>query len=81
MNDQPAHWPDQNACTVASAPPEHPAGCSFGGFSCGYWLVSDGCELEHWETHYVQEHDHCPCGVLFPGAGGSQVFFDATGPD
>jgi hypothetical protein len=58
----------------------HPKGCTYGGFSCGYWLVADGCELEHWETHITNE-DVCPCGITFPGARQSEVLFDATSPD
>lgn len=31
---------------------EHPAGCSFGGWSLRtlYWLAADGCELQHSDT-------------------------------
>jgi hypothetical protein len=27
---------------------KHPAGCVFGGLDC-YWLIADGCELDHGE--------------------------------
>lgn len=27
----------------------HKAGCVFGGFSEGYWLIADGCPLFHGE--------------------------------
>jgi len=26
---------------------KHPLGCTYGGFSKGYWLVTEGCMLEH----------------------------------
>jgi len=60
---------------------EHPAGCTYGGFSCGYWLVSEGCPLEHWERHLVLEHGRCPCGTVYPGAASMVVFVDATDPN
>jgi hypothetical protein len=25
----------------------HPAGCIYGGFSVGYWLIADMCDLDH----------------------------------
>lgn len=25
----------------------HPMGCIYGGFSYGYWLIAEGCKLEH----------------------------------
>jgi hypothetical protein len=56
----------------------HAAGCCYGGFSCGYWLVVDGCELEHHERHYVGADGRCPCGTLYPGAANCVVGFDAT---
>lgn len=28
----------------------HPNGCTYGGFGFGYWLISDGCELDHGES-------------------------------
>lgn len=57
---------------------EHPAGCTYGGFSCGYWLVScDECDRQHWEQHIVI-NDKCACGHTFPGAGTCVVFCDAT---
>lgn len=59
------------------AGPTHPAGCTYGGFSCGYWLIAEGCDLEHWERHIVRD-DECPCGTTFPGAGTTVVFFDAS---
>lgn len=27
----------------------HPAGCVFGGFALGYWMIVDGCQLFHGE--------------------------------
>jgi hypothetical protein len=28
----------------------HPLGCIFGGgWSCGYWLIVEGCDLDHGE--------------------------------
>lgn len=27
----------------------HPAGCIYGGFSKGYWLVADDCDRSHGE--------------------------------
>jgi hypothetical protein len=26
---------------------KHPKGCIYGGFSYGYWLVAEGCKLDH----------------------------------
>lgn len=46
----------------------HAAGCVYGGFSCGYWLIAEGCTLSHWEEHYVGDDQRCPCGIEFPGA-------------
>lgn len=57
---------------------KHPAGCIYGGFSCGYWMIAEGCELEHPEKHYVT-NDACPCGNTFPGAGTGAVGCDARG--
>ena len=59
-------------------PSTHPAGCTYGGFSCGYWLIADGCDLEHWERHITLENERCACGNHFPGAGRDVVFMDAT---
>jgi hypothetical protein len=57
----------------------HDAGCTYGGFSCGYWLIVDGCSEEHWERHYALADDRCPCGTLYPGVEGpAVVVFDAT---
>jgi hypothetical protein len=28
----------------------HAAGCMYGGFGEGYWLIADGCPLWHGET-------------------------------
>lgn len=25
----------------------HPMGCIYGGFADGFWLIAEGCELEH----------------------------------
>lgn len=25
----------------------HPLGCIFGGPGTGYWMIADGCELDH----------------------------------
>ncbi len=58
----------------------HDAGCVYGGFSCGYWLISDDCDLDHWEHHYSAADDHCPCGNHFPGAGRNKVAFNRTDP-
>jgi hypothetical protein len=58
------------------APTTHEAGCTYGGFSCGYWLVVDGCDEYHPETHYVTD-DYCPCGHEFAGAGTMAVVYDA----
>ena len=42
----------------------HPLGCIYGGFSCGYWMVAEGCELEHDEHHVkIPGEDRCPCRV------------------
>lgn len=27
----------------------HPLGCIYGGFGYGYWMIADGCELDHGE--------------------------------
>jgi hypothetical protein len=51
------------------------AGCSYGGFSCGYWLVVDGCDKYHPETHIVTD-DQCPCGNEFPGFGSGKAVCD-----
>ena len=53
----------------------HPKGCTYGGFSCGYWLVADGCDLYHPERHIVND-DRCPCGNTFEGAGTGVVISD-----
>ncbi len=55
----------------------HDAGCVYGGFSCGFWMIADGCPEEHWEEHYAKD-DVCPCGDTFPGAGTARVLCDAT---
>ena len=54
----------------------HDAGCVYGGFSCGYWLVVEGCPEYHPEKHYVTD-DFCPCGNEFPCAGTCVVVADA----
>ena len=54
--------------------PIHPAGCTYGGFSCGYWLTSPECGLDHWERHIVGPDGTCPCGHEFPGAANEVVF-------
>lgn len=59
----------------------HAAGCVYGGFSCGYWLVADGCAEEHWEEHLVMADGQCPCGTHYPGATGCVITFDRTSPD
>jgi hypothetical protein len=56
----------------------HDDGCTFGGFSCGYWIIVDGCKNEHWESHIVAEDETCPCGNTFPGASRGVVFLDAS---
>jgi hypothetical protein len=28
----------------------HPAGCVYGGFSHGYWLIAEGCDRSHSEN-------------------------------
>lgn len=55
---------------------EHAAGCTYGGFSCGYWLVVEGCDEYHPETHIVRD-GRCPCGNAFPGLGDGKVVSDA----
>lgn len=55
---------------------EHEAGCTYGGFSCGYWLRVEGCPEFHPETHIVRD-DRCPCGHTFPGFGTGKVVSDA----
>lgn len=60
---------------MLSASPEHDAGCTYGGFSCGHWLVAAGCSEYHPETHIVTD-DRCPCGFEFPGFGAGKVVFD-----
>jgi hypothetical protein len=62
-------------------PTEHPRGCVWGGFSCGFWLTVPGCESEHWERHFVGADGSCPCGTVYPGAANEVVFFDATEAD
>jgi hypothetical protein len=57
---------------------EHEAGCVYGGFSCGYWLISDECDLEHWEKHIVLADGRCPCGSECPGAFSTVVFLNAS---
>lgn len=37
----------------------HPQGCSWGGFGVGYWLVVEGCELEHRDLD-DEPCDNCP---------------------
>ncbi len=59
--------------------PTHPAGCSYGGFSCGYWLIAEGCELGHWERHIIVANESCPCGTRYPGAAGV-ILFDRSSP-
>jgi hypothetical protein len=27
----------------------HPKGCIFGGLGAGYWMIADGCDLDHGE--------------------------------
>lgn len=54
----------------------HEAGCTYGGFSCGYWLVAEGCEEYHPETHLVTD-DRCPCDLEFPGFGSGYAVSDA----
>lgn len=54
---------------------EHEAGCTYGGFSCGYWLVVPGCPEFHPETHIVRD-DRCPCGNVFPGFGEGRAVCD-----
>jgi hypothetical protein len=54
----------------------HAAGCTYGGFSCGYWLLVEGCEEYHPETHYATD-DRCPCGHEFAGAGTGVFVSDA----
>jgi hypothetical protein len=54
----------------------HEAGCTFGGFSCGFWLIVPGCKEEHWESHVVAGDETCPCGNTFPGAPRGVVFFE-----
>jgi hypothetical protein len=62
--------------------PEHAAGCVYGGFSCGYWIIANGCTEQHWERHYALNDDRCPCGTLYPGVNGpAVVIFDATADD
>jgi hypothetical protein len=46
----------------------HPKGCVYGGFSCGYWLIVEGCKLEHWERHIVVDDETCACGTRFVGS-------------
>lgn len=38
----------------------HPMGCIYGGFSesTGYWLVVDGCELDHDSQLIAKEKPH-----------------------
>lgn len=60
---------------------EHPTGCSYGGFSCGYWLIAEGCTEKHWERHIVLANGSCPCGTEYPGAANCAVVFDASSPD
>lgn len=61
---------------VSASLREHPAGCTYGGFSCGYWMVAEGCELYHPERHVVTD-DRCPCGNEFPGFGSGIAISDA----
>lgn len=50
--------PDQDMKTPPESCPEcggncapecgrHPAGCIYGGFSSGFWMIAEGCQLEH----------------------------------
>jgi hypothetical protein len=32
----------------------HPLGCHYGGSPDGYWIIADGCELDHGETDYIR---------------------------
>jgi hypothetical protein len=54
----------------------HEKGCTYGGFSCGYWLVAEGCTEYHPETHIVTD-DRCPCGHTFEGFGTGKCVSDA----
>ncbi len=38
----------------------HEAGCTFGGFSCQYWLVAEGCERRHPNVHVHGRDEFCP---------------------
>ncbi len=55
----------------------HLQGCVYGGFSCGYWMVAEGCDLPHPEKHYVGEDGRCSCGNEFPGAKNETVGCEA----
>lgn len=63
-----------------SASPRHAAGCSYGGFSCGFWLVIPDCTEYHPETHIVRD-DRCPCGNEFPGFGSGLAVCDTDDRD
>lgn len=42
----------------------HPSGCTFeDNGSCGWWAVSSGCDLEHYERHVGNEDGRCACGL------------------
>ena len=69
MSAHPTGRPARSAAT------RHEAGCSYGGFSCGYWMVVDGCPEYHPETHLVRD-DRCPCGNVFPGFGTGHAVSD-----
>lgn len=64
----------------SGTPATHAAGCTYGGFSCGYWLVSDGCPEYHPETHIVTD-DRCPCGNTFPEFGSGLAVCDTNDRD
>lgn len=38
----------------------HPAGCVYGGFSCGYWLIAKDCPFEHPMFHCHTKDEPCP---------------------
>jgi hypothetical protein len=38
----------------------HSDNCSFGGFSCLYWLADEHCTAEHPNIHVHAKGDRCP---------------------
>lgn len=57
----PDDWPEPRGgcadcggqCDGDNGCGSHKAGCVFGGFGHGYWMIADGCALDHGPTTCV----------------------------